>query len=145
MFAITFRAAASSPEAVRAAAMYFATRTQSDVLFHRATHDVLSATLGVRVAPVGVVHPALYHLDLSLCPLDERRAIVAPDAWDPAGRATVAAHVPEPLVLDLDEAAVKPYSDDGRWRVLDRTDVRPWTDDYVNLFGSLVRQMRYSR
>ena len=65
---------------------------------------VLSRTLGVRVAPVGVVHPALYHLDLSLCPLDERRAIVAPDAWDAAGRATVAAHVPEPLVLDLDEA-----------------------------------------
>jgi N-dimethylarginine dimethylaminohydrolase len=70
----------------------------------RATHDILSRTLGVRVAPVGVVHPALYHLDLSLCPLDERRAIVAPDAWDAAGRATVAAHVPEPLVLDLDEA-----------------------------------------
>jgi N-dimethylarginine dimethylaminohydrolase len=70
----------------------------------RATHDVLSRTLGVRVAPVGVVHPALYHLDLSLCPLDERRAIVVPDAWDAAGRATVAAHVPDPLVLDLDEA-----------------------------------------
>jgi len=70
----------------------------------RATHDVLARTLGVRVAPVGVVHPALYHLDLSLCPLDERRAIVVPDAWDKAGRATVAAQVPEPLVLDLDEA-----------------------------------------
>ena len=70
----------------------------------RAAHDALSRTLGVRVAPVGVVHPALYHLDLSLCPLDERRAIVAPDAWDAAGRATVAAHVPEPLVLDIDEA-----------------------------------------
>ena len=70
----------------------------------RATHGVLSRTLGVRVEPVGVVHPALYHLDLSLCPLDERRAIVVPDAWDAAGRATVAAHVPEPLVLDLDEA-----------------------------------------
>ena len=70
----------------------------------RATHDVLSRALGVRVVPVGVVHPALYHLDLSLCPLDERRAIVAPDAWDVAGRAAVAARVPEPLVLDLDEA-----------------------------------------
>ena len=70
----------------------------------RATHDVLSRTLGVRVATVGVVHPALYHLDLSLCPLDGRRAIVAPDAWDAAGRATVAALVPEPLVLDQDEA-----------------------------------------
>jgi N-dimethylarginine dimethylaminohydrolase len=69
-----------------------------------ATHDVLSRTFGVRVTTVGVVHPALYHLDLSLCPLDERRAIVAPDAWDAAGRATVARLVPEPLVLDQDEA-----------------------------------------
>ncbi len=69
-----------------------------------ATHDVLSRTLGVKVATVGVVHPALYHLDLSFCPLDGRRAIVAPDAWDAAGRATVAGLVPEPLVLDQDEA-----------------------------------------
>ena len=51
----------------------------------------------------------------------------------------------EALLIGKSEAAVKPYSDDGRWRVLDRTDVRPWTDDYVNLFGSLLRQMRYSR
>src|SRR4051794_39076347 len=63
-----------------------------------ATHSVLSRELGVRVASVPVVHPALYHLDLSLCPLDERRAIVAPAAWDAAGRRTVASLVPEPLV-----------------------------------------------
>jgi N-dimethylarginine dimethylaminohydrolase len=69
-----------------------------------ATHAVLSRELGVRVASVPVVHPALYHLDLSLCPLDERRAIVAPSAWDPAGRRTVASLVPEPLVIDEDEA-----------------------------------------
>jgi N-dimethylarginine dimethylaminohydrolase len=70
----------------------------------RATHDVLRRALGVRVAPVGIVHPALYHLDLSFCPLDERRAIVAPAAWDEAGRRTVAALVPEPLVIDEEEA-----------------------------------------
>jgi N-dimethylarginine dimethylaminohydrolase len=70
----------------------------------RSTHAVLSRALGVRVATVGVVHPALYHLDLSFCPLDETRAIVAPSAWDVAGRATVAALVPEPLVIDEDEA-----------------------------------------
>lgn len=69
-----------------------------------ATHRVLSRELGVRVATVGIVHPALYHLDLSFCPLDETRAIVAPSAWDRAGRATVAALVPEALVIDEDEA-----------------------------------------
>ena len=68
------------------------------------THPVLGRELGVRVATVRVVHPALYHLDLSFCPLDERRAIVAPGAWDTAGRATVAGLVPEPLVIDEQEA-----------------------------------------
>ncbi len=70
----------------------------------RAAHGVLSRELGVRVASVGVVHPSLYHLDLSFCPLDETRAIVAPSAWDAAGRATVAGLVPQPLVIDEREA-----------------------------------------
>jgi N-dimethylarginine dimethylaminohydrolase len=69
-----------------------------------ASHAVLAGALDVRVVPVGVTHPALYHLDLSFCPLDETRAIVAPAAWDGAGRAAVAALVPEPLVIDEDEA-----------------------------------------
>ncbi len=70
----------------------------------RATHAVLARELGVRVATVPVVHPALYHLDLSFCPLDETRAIVAPSAWDAAGRRTVAGLVPQPLVIDESEA-----------------------------------------
>lgn len=69
-----------------------------------AAHAVLSRELGVRVASVGVVHPALYHLDLSFCPLDETRAIVAPSAWDAAGRASVQALVPQPLVIEEEEA-----------------------------------------
>ncbi|MDQ1665564.1 MAG: hypothetical protein QOH75_1595 [Actinomycetota bacterium] len=68
------------------------------------THKVLATTFGVGVATVGVVHPALYHLDLSFCPLDETKAIIAPAAWDAAGRATVRELVPEPLVIDEDEA-----------------------------------------
>jgi N-dimethylarginine dimethylaminohydrolase len=69
-----------------------------------ATHAVLSRELGVRVASVPVVHPALYHLDLSFCPLDATRAIIAPAAWDAIGRRTIADLVPEPLVIDEDEA-----------------------------------------
>ncbi len=68
------------------------------------THAVLSRELGVRVASVPVVHPALYHLDLSFCPLDETRAIVAPAAWDEIGRRTVESLVPQPLVIDEEEA-----------------------------------------
>jgi N-dimethylarginine dimethylaminohydrolase len=70
----------------------------------RSTHGVLADAFGVRVATVGVVHPALYHLDLSFCPLDERRAIIAPSAWDAAGRRTVRSLVPEPLVISEQEA-----------------------------------------
>ena len=71
----------------------------------RAAHAVLAATLNVRVVPVEVVHPAYYHLDLSFCPLDETKAIIAPGAWSSASRAVVAELVPEPLVLTDDEAA----------------------------------------
>jgi N-dimethylarginine dimethylaminohydrolase len=70
----------------------------------RATHQLLAGAFGVRVATVGVVHPALYHLDLSFCPLDETRAIVAPSAWDAAGWRTVRSLVPEPLVISEQEA-----------------------------------------
>jgi N-dimethylarginine dimethylaminohydrolase len=69
-----------------------------------ATHAVLSRALGVRVASIPVVHEALYHLDLSFCPLDETRAIVAPAAYDAVGRRLVAELVPTPLHIDEDEA-----------------------------------------
>ncbi|WP_312687217.1 spermidine synthase, partial [Brevundimonas nasdae] len=48
----------------------------------------------------------------------------------------------EALIIGKSEAALAPYHADGRWRTLERTDVRPWTDDYVNLFGSLLRQWK---
>lgn len=70
----------------------------------RAAHQVLADTFGVRVESVPVVHPALYHLDLSFCPLDETRAIVAPDAWSADGWRTVQSLVPQPLIIDEDEA-----------------------------------------
>ncbi|OGN50002.1 MAG: spermidine synthase [Caulobacterales bacterium RIFOXYB1_FULL_67_16] len=50
----------------------------------------------------------------------------------------------EALVIGKSEAALAPYRADPRWRKLEPTEVRPWTDDYVNLFGSLVRQIQYS-
>ena len=50
----------------------------------------------------------------------------------------------EAMILSPTEAGMAPYREDPRWRRLQPTTVRPWTDDYVNLFGSLVRQMRYA-
>lgn len=64
----------------------------------------LSALLRCPVWPIELMDPRLYHLDLTFCPLDDRRAIVAPSGWDVYGRKVVESLVPEPLVLDDDEA-----------------------------------------
>jgi N-dimethylarginine dimethylaminohydrolase len=69
-----------------------------------ASHAYLSTLTGVAVRSVELVDARLYHLDLTFCPLDDRRAIVAPSGWDAYGRRVVEALVPEPLVLEDDEA-----------------------------------------
>lgn len=63
----------------------------------------LSSLLGCPVRPIQLVDPRLYHLDLTFCPLDGRRAMIAPLGWDSYGRKVVEALVPEPLVLSEDE------------------------------------------
>ncbi len=70
----------------------------------RASHAVLAKKLGVAYYSVKLVDPRLYHLDISFCPLDDRHAIVAPDVWDRESFAGLERLVPEPLVLELDEA-----------------------------------------
>ena len=76
----------------------FGPRTEELALKHLATD------LGVRVRGVRITHPAMYHLDLAFCPLDERRAMVAPGAFDAESAEALLALVPEPLVLTDDEA-----------------------------------------
>ncbi|TIC84992.1 amidinotransferase [Nocardioides sp. GY 10113] len=66
--------------------------------------SALAADLDVLVRGVRITHPAMYHLDLAFCPLDEGRALVCPDAFDPASAAMLLDLVPEPLVLTEEEA-----------------------------------------
>ena len=73
-------------------------RTEELALKHLATD------LGVAVRGFRLVHPAMYHFDLAFCPLDERRAIVAPSALDDASASALLDLVPEPLVLTEEEA-----------------------------------------
>jgi N-dimethylarginine dimethylaminohydrolase len=75
-------------------------RSRSDIRAHTA----LSRITGAPVRAVELVEERLYHVDLTFCPLDDRRAIVAPDGWDRYGRAVIEQLVPEPLVLERDEA-----------------------------------------
>ncbi|MBV8981690.1 MAG: amidinotransferase [Acidimicrobiia bacterium] len=68
-----------------------------------ASHAYLSRLTGAAVRSVELADERLYHLDLTFCPLDERRAMVAPEGWDRYGRRVVEALVPELLVLDTDQ------------------------------------------
>ncbi len=70
-----------------------------------AAHAELSRLIGVPVRPIELADARYYHLDLTFCPLDDRRALVAPDAWDAYGRRVVEALVPEPFALEPDETA----------------------------------------
>lgn len=75
-------------------------RFRSDVR----AHVELGRLLGVVVRPVELVDERLYHFDLTFCPLDDRRAMIAPLGWDRYGLAVVEQLVPELLVLEDDEA-----------------------------------------
>jgi N-dimethylarginine dimethylaminohydrolase len=69
-----------------------------------AAHAELSKLLNVAVRSVELIDERFYHLDITFCPLDETRAMVWPGAWDSYGRRVMEALIPEPLVLDENEA-----------------------------------------
>ena len=69
-------------------------------------HGALSGLIGAPVRSVELVDERYYHLDITFCPLDDRRALVVPEAWDSYGQKVMQELVPEPLVLEPDEAAV---------------------------------------
>jgi N-dimethylarginine dimethylaminohydrolase len=69
-----------------------------------ASHASLSKLTGAPVRSIELADERLYHLDITFCPLDDRRAMVAPVGWDAYGRRVMEALVPEPLVLTDDEA-----------------------------------------
>ncbi len=60
----------------------------------------------------------------------------SPDAPDMAEAST------EALILSPTPEGLAEFLDQPQWATLAKTDVRPWTDDYVNLFGSLWRHIR---
>lgn len=67
-------------------------------------HTALAKVLDVEVLSVELTDQRFYHLDLTFCSLDERRALIVPEAWDDYGREVVKAVVPEPITLTPEEA-----------------------------------------
>ena len=70
-----------------------------------AAHLRLGSLLGVPVRSVELVDERWYHVDLVFCPLDDRRALIAPQGLDRYGCRVLEALVPEPIWLEDDEAA----------------------------------------
>ena len=100
----------------------FGPRTEELALKHLATD------LGVRVRGVRITHPAMYHLDLAFCPLDETRAIVCPSAFADESADALMALVPEPIVL-TEEEALTTFAANSI--VIGRTVVMPGCPDHV--------------
>ena len=46
------------------------------------------------------------------------------------------------VIFARSPAALAPFITDGRWTKADAQGVRPWTDDYTDLFGALMRRLR---
>lgn len=76
----------------------FGPRTERLALKHLATD------LDVRVHGLRIIHPGMYHLDLSFLPLDAERAMVCPQAFTTSSARRLLELVPEPLVLSEEEA-----------------------------------------
>jgi len=114
---------------------------------HLLTEEALKGYLRV-VKPDGVVllHLSNRNLEITLPAVAAARALGASDqhqvyikrrdAPDMAEAST------EALAISPTEAGLADFRADGRWRTLAPTDVKPWTDDYVNLFGSMIRHMQ---
>ncbi len=56
-----------------------------------------------------------------------------PLMWESSEDAVIVARAP---------AGLAPFAADPRWRPADPRGVRPWTDDYTNLFGALIRRLQ---
>jgi N-dimethylarginine dimethylaminohydrolase len=70
---------------------------------NRDAHAALAEGLGVTVHSLRLIDPRFYHLDTCVCVLDDRHALYAPHALDPASRRLIAEVVPEPIELRVEE------------------------------------------
>ena len=101
-----------------------------------------------KLKPDGVIILHLSNRNLDLANPAQAVALAA------GGRALFQSHIADPILPTLwessedavivarSDAGLAPFARDLRWRPLDAHGVRPWTDDYTNLFGALVRRTR---
>ncbi len=114
---------------------------------HLLTVEALQGYLDL-VKPTGVVllHLSNRNLEITQPAVAAARSIGAADLHqvyiEGADASEMAEASTEALVISPTEEGLADFRADPRWQTLAATEVRPWTDDYVNLFGSLMRNIR---
>jgi SAM-dependent methyltransferase len=73
------------------------------------------------------------HPGLPPCYYGAKYPACAPDKWESAEDA---------LLVTRSDAALASWRADPRWTAIDPHKVRPWTDDYTNLFGAMVGRIQ---
>jgi len=111
---------------------------------HLLTQEAIAGYLKL-LKPDGIVllHLSNRNLDITQPAVAAARALGVPERHqiyvERRDTPEMAEASTEALILSPTEAGMADFDADPRWRILAPTDVRPWTDDYVNLFGSLLR------
>ncbi|MFN3668584.1 MAG: spermidine synthase [Brevundimonas sp.] len=113
---------------------------------HLLTQEAIAGYLAL-LKPDGVVllHLSNRNLDITLPAVAAAQALGKPSLhqlyYESDLTPGMAEASTEALILSPTAAGLDDFRADDRWNAPARTAVRPWTDDYVNLFGSLRRSM----
>jgi SAM-dependent methyltransferase len=95
---------------------------------------------------VVVIHLSNRNLDITGPAEAAARALNAPHLhqiyYEKQAAPDMAEASTEAIILSPTEAGLAEFRADSRWDSLPDPHVRPWTDDYVNLFGSLWRHLK---
>jgi SAM-dependent methyltransferase len=114
---------------------------------HLLTVEAIQGYLNL-LKPDGVVilHLSNRNLDITLPAAAAAQRLEAPNLHqiyqENAASPDMAEASTEALILSPTEGGLAQFRGSPQWQVIADTEVRPWTDDYVNLVGSLWRHAR---
>ncbi len=114
---------------------------------HLLTVEAIQGYLNL-LKPDGVVilHLSNRNLDITLPAAAAAQRLEAPNLHqiyqENAASPDMAEASTEALILSPTEAGLAQFRGSPQWQLIADTEVRPWTDDYVNLVGSLWRHAR---
>ena len=93
-----------------------------------------------------VLHLSNRHLDLmrpAMAAASMAGAYALQQTYKTAGsqlQATILAASEQVVIVGKSRAALEPFLSDRRWSKAEANEVKPWTDDYTDIFGALVRR-----